>query len=286
MTQLALLVLLAPFVGGIILFISLHYLRRRHAQQITTSIAATAVHPPQTRQVWYSRYSFAGAFRHVALFVGRNKYEIRQAAEGGEIKFTFKSYPTSIDASSFSPSTHLELEQGLDASPSDTIGASGPFSLRLGDRQKKLDLNMIGRTTMTDAQILDLCRKADQTFVYDLLQNNCQHFAFTVASALIKEENRTPVWDLLFGNRDEQLSILMRLTALEIENTALFELIMHQNDSSALGGDAGASVSSIGGGFSGGDPSLLQLHHMGLGGHAHHGGYGGYGGHGGHGGHH
>lgn len=239
--------------------------------------------PLQSRQVWYSRYSFAGALRHAALFVGRNKYEIRQAEEGREIKFTFKSYPTTVDASSFSPSTHLELEDGSDPSSSDITGAAGPFSLRLGHRQKKLDLNMIGWTTMSDAQILDFCQKVDQQFVYDLLLSNCQHFAFTVASALVKEEHRTPVWDFLFGSRDEQLSVLMKLTALEIKDAALFAQIMHQHDSSTLGGDGGVSASSMMGGFSGGDPSALHMHHMnmGFGGHAsfaasgmgHHGGH-------------
>lgn len=122
---------------------------------------------------------------------------------------------------------------------------------------------------MSDAQILDFCQKVDQQFVYDLLLSNCQHFAFTVASALVKEEHRTPVWDLLFGSRDEQLSVLMKLTALEIKDAALFAQIMHQHDSSTLGGDGGVSASSMMGGFSGGDLLALYMHYMDM-------GFGGY----------
>ena len=43
--------------------------------------------PPERHPVWYSGYKFAGYLRHVALFVGRNKYEIREDEDSHGIRF-------------------------------------------------------------------------------------------------------------------------------------------------------------------------------------------------------
>jgi hypothetical protein len=253
-----------------------HWLLRKctksYAQVYTKTITqpATQLHEsPPGRLGWYSSYRFAGSVRHVALFVGNNKYEIRQNDETNKIKFTTRSYPGTVDAKSFNISTHIDDDLGP---TSEDIGAFSPFSLRLGPRQVKLQFNMIGRATMNDSEITRFCKAIDETWVHGLLSNYCQHFAFMIASGLIKPKDRSPVWDILFGPKPEEIRILEKVVSLESKIPEAYALIVHEHDSTAHG--ATSANHGVGlGGFGtahGHAPTAFLTHHRGYGGHGGH----------------
>lgn len=83
-------------------------------------------------------------------------------------------------------------------SNAETIGAKGPFSLRVGDMQDELSFNIIGHTTLSDGQIADLCKELDKDWVYDMFSNSCHHFVYVVACGLVKLDDRSLIWDLIY----------------------------------------------------------------------------------------
>lgn len=144
---------------------------------------ATRARPvPEKRQVWHSSHSFASSLRHVALFVDKTKYEVRRDKESQDIKFSQTTYSSDL-----------------------------PFPLYLGSMQARLQLKMIGYTTLNDSQITRLCDILAKDFVYRLLSNNCQDFAFLIACGLVREEDRSAAWDVLFGPKDYQLGVLAKI---------------------------------------------------------------------------
>ncbi len=227
------LIVLGPLVILLLRFWFKHKPDKRGAQN-RTRLETMRPPVPAKRQVWHSSYAFAGSLRHVALFVGKQKYEIRRDAESQEIKFSTKSYPTVVDAASFSVGTHF-YDKDTDAT-SPVVGAAGPFSLYLGDRQQSLQFNFIGLTTLEDSSILQLCEKLDKTFVYNLLSNNCHDFAMTLAFGLVKPEDRTAAWDILFGPRDYQLGVLAKVRGTSDRLQLAYVLYSQNSDAANHGG--------------------------------------------------
>jgi hypothetical protein len=101
---------------------------------------------------------------------------------------------------------------------------------------------MIGHTGMSDDQIKQLCEDVDQRWVYNLWSNNCQDFAFCIAAALIKPEDRSPVWNILFGEIERQERVLRLSRTLQYQLADAYALMNHLQDSTTYGGVADVRI--------------------------------------------
>lgn len=200
--------LVIPFFAWALYLFGIRRLTNHYAPS-GTSRATRARPVTEKRQVWHSSHSFASSLRHVALFVDRSKYEIRRDEQSQDIEFFQTTYPGDV-----------------------------PFPLYLGSMQARLQLNMIGHTTLNDSQITQLCDRLAKDFIYQLLSNNCQDFAFLIACGLVREEDRSDVWDVLFGPKDYQLGVLAKIggEGLAITLPVADGQNFHQPDSTVQGG--------------------------------------------------
>lgn len=225
------------FVGYLLAQWAIRKLQNHYAQSATRRERLSRP-VSEKREVFYSSHSFASGLRHVALFVDRTKYEVKRDEESEEIKFSKTYYPGRL-----------------------------PFPLYLAPSTRdRLQFKMIGRTALNDSQIAQVCDILAKGFVYDLLSNNCQDFAFLIAYGLIREEDRSEFWDILFGPKDYQLSVLAKVEGREIP-FQLAEMASAQNYAQSDPAAQGGGVD-----FGGAGDFPASVHLGGGGGFAHHGG--------------
>ncbi len=176
----ALALLVLPFACLLYVF---NNIRKEKASALSAMRRETPSHPvAEQREVYYSSHSFAGSFRHVALFFDRTKYEVKQDEESHEIRFSSTSYPGNLR-----------------------------FPFYLGEIQARLQFRTIGQTSLNDSQINQTCNRLAKGFVYNLLSNNCQDFAFLIACGLVREGDRSENWDVIFGPKAYQLDVLAKI---------------------------------------------------------------------------